>query len=100
MSKPLKLSNGRRIKLNTPEEETAIQAGIMADDDTYEPTDEAFQAISKIGRPKAETPKIRITIRLSPDVVERFRASGPGWQTRMDAALKDWLKDHTPNSLS
>jgi uncharacterized protein (DUF4415 family) len=43
-----------------------------------------------------DRPKERITIRLSPEVVERFRASGDGWQTRMDTALKDWLKTHTP----
>ena len=40
--------------------------------------------------------KERITIRLSHDVVERFRASGDGWQTRVDAALQDWLKTHSP----
>ena len=38
--------------------------------------------------------KERITIRLSPTVVETFRATGTGWQTRMDAALQDWLKTH------
>lgn len=38
--------------------------------------------------------KERITIRLSPNVVESFRATGAGWQTRMDAALQDWLKNH------
>ena len=48
------------------------------------------------GRPKLAVTKQRITIRLSQEVVERFRASGDGWQTRMDAALKDWLKSHTP----
>lgn len=48
------------------------------------------------GRPKAAATKERITIRLSPDVVEQFRASGAGWQTRLDAALKDWLKTHSP----
>jgi uncharacterized protein (DUF4415 family) len=48
------------------------------------------------GRPKAEVTKERITIRLSPDVVAAFRASGAGWQTRIDAALKDWLKKHRP----
>ena len=48
---------------------------------------------------KAST-KERITIRLSPEVVQRFRASGSGWQTRMDAALKDWLKEHSPEHLS
>ena len=49
------------------------------------------------GRGAQKTPtKERITIRLSPDVVERFRATGDGWQTRVDAALKDWLKSHKP----
>ncbi len=48
------------------------------------------------GRPKAEVTKERITIRLSPEVVDSFRATGVGWQTRIDAALKDWLKSHSP----
>jgi uncharacterized protein (DUF4415 family) len=46
------------------------------------------------GRPPAEVVKDRITIRLSPDVTAAFRASGDGWQTRIDAALKDWLRTH------
>ncbi len=48
------------------------------------------------GPQKAPT-KERITIRLSADVVARFRATGTGWQTRMDAALKDWLQTHSPD---
>ena len=36
----------------------------------------------------------RITIRLSRDVVAQFRATGDGWQTRVDAALQEWLKKH------
>jgi uncharacterized protein (DUF4415 family) len=47
------------------------------------------------GPQKAPT-KERITIRLSPEVVERFRATGTGWQTRVDAALQDWLRTHKP----
>ena len=47
------------------------------------------------GRQKAPT-KERITIRLSREVVEQFRDSGEGWQTRVDAALRDWLKNHSP----
>jgi uncharacterized protein (DUF4415 family) len=52
----------------------------------------------KVGvRGPQKTPtKERITIRLSPDVVERFRATGDGWQTRVDAALQEWLVDHEP----
>jgi uncharacterized protein (DUF4415 family) len=45
------------------------------------------------GRQLAAT-KERITIRLSPTVVETFRATGAGWQTRMDMALQDWLSTH------
>ncbi|NLC36176.1 MAG: hypothetical protein GX772_06995 [Alcaligenaceae bacterium] len=48
------------------------------------------------GRPKAQVTKERITIRLSPEVLQSFRATGKGWQTRIDTALKDWLKAHTP----
>ena len=47
------------------------------------------------GPQKAPT-KVSTTIRLSRDVVQAFRATGDGWQTRVDAALKDWLKTHSP----
>ncbi|SSC69657.1 unnamed protein product [Ciceribacter sp. T2.26MG-112.2] len=33
------------------------------------------------------------TIRLDPDVLERFRQTGPGWQSRINAALRDWLAE-------
>jgi uncharacterized protein (DUF4415 family) len=48
------------------------------------------------GRPKSTITKERITIRLSPDVVGAFRTTGHGWQSRVDAALRDWLKSHSP----
>jgi uncharacterized protein (DUF4415 family) len=41
-------------------------------------------------------PKQVTTIRLSPEVMDAFKATGAGWQTRIDAALKDWLKTHSP----
>lgn len=44
------------------------------------------------GRPKAEAPKVSTTLRLDADIIERFRADGPGWQPRINAALRDWLK--------
>ena len=49
--------------------------------------------------PQKTPTKERITIRLSPEVVQRFRDTGDGWQTRVDSALKDWLKSHKPASL-
>ena len=50
------------------------------------------------GPQKAST-KERITIRLSPEVVQPFRDTGDGWQTRVDAALKDWLTSHRPSQI-
>ena len=44
--------------------------------------------------PQRLATKERITIRLSQYVVQCFRATGEGWQTRVDVALQDWLKKH------
>lgn len=58
------------------------------------------EKLIKRGRPKSVVVRERITIRLEPDVVQQFKASGPGWQTRMNAALVDWLKTHEPSEIS
>ena len=42
----------------------------------------------QLGRPKAETPKKAISIRLDQEVIDRFKASGDGWQSRMNEALR------------
>lgn len=48
-----------------------------------------FDAVDvKRGRPKAAHPKISTTIRLDPDVLAAFKADGPGWQGRINAALR------------
>ena len=39
------------------------------------------------GRPAKAAPKVRVAVRLDPDVVAHFRATGPGWQTRINDAL-------------
>jgi uncharacterized protein (DUF4415 family) len=45
------------------------------------------------GRNKKPT-KEQVAIRLDPEVLAAFRADGPGWQTRVNTALKDWLVEH------
>jgi uncharacterized protein (DUF4415 family) len=40
------------------------------------------------GRPKAAAPKIQVTLRLDADVVGAFKADGPGWQSRINGALR------------
>jgi uncharacterized protein (DUF4415 family) len=68
---------GQYARVSTPEQITARRAG------------------RTIGSTKA-APKVATTIRLSPDVSSAFRATGAGWQTRIDEALKDWLRTHSP----
>lgn len=46
------------------------------------------------GRPKADVTKVRVGIRLSPEVIEHFKTSGDGWQTRIDAALRQFIAEH------
>ena len=44
------------------------------------------------GRPPGTGRKVATTVRFDRDVVAGFRALGRGWQTRMNDALRDWLK--------
>lgn len=83
-------------------EEARIQAMIASDPDAPEATDEqiaqakpfaeAFPALAenirKGGRPRSDRPKLAVSIRLDQEVVERFKAAGPGWQSRMNDALR------------
>lgn len=87
----------------TDEEDAKIREAVASDPDTMllENPDIKLVPLRKVikarrGRPVAEITKTRITIRCSPDVVDAFKSTGAGWQTRMDAALKDWLKKHNP----
>ncbi len=43
------------------------------------------------GRPAGSGQKTQTTVRISKDVLEFFRATGPGWQTRLDNALKRYV---------
>jgi uncharacterized protein (DUF4415 family) len=48
-----------------------------------------FDAASvRRGRPRLDRPKVSTTIRLDAEVLEKFRAAGPGWQSRINAILK------------
>jgi uncharacterized protein (DUF4415 family) len=46
------------------------------------------KAIAARGRPKVEAPKIAVTLRLDPDVLDRFKASGKDWRHRMAEELR------------
>jgi uncharacterized protein (DUF4415 family) len=62
-------------------------------------TDEFFERaeyrigekVIRRGRPPLDAPKKLVSLRLDQDVIDRFRAGGPGWQSRINAALRKHL---------
>ena len=85
----IKTKSGRVFDLPSQEQDRRIQEGIAADPDTF--TVDDFQNMRPIGRPKAAVTKRPVSIRLSPEVDDYFRATGKGWQTRIDDVLKDFV---------
>lgn len=75
-------------------------AGIepAADADSPDATQGMREAVAKrrAGRPPGSGTKEQVAVRFDKEVLAAFRASGRGWQTRMNDALKDWLKTHSP----
>ncbi|WP_429576493.1 BrnA antitoxin family protein [Paraburkholderia sp. UCT70] len=77
---------------------TANARHCVSTDNDELPADD-FKKLKRVGargRPRLETPKVLLTVRYDADVVDAFKATGEGWQTRMNDALRDWLKDHRP----
>ncbi len=73
-------------------------------DDAPELTDAFFaeadelrgKRLIKRGRPRLAEPKVLLSVRYSADVVAFFRATGEGWQTRMNDVLKAYVQAHKP----
>ena len=47
-----------------------------------------MRSAQSVGRPKKAAPKGAVNIRLDPEVLAHFRATGPGWQSRINEALR------------
>ncbi|RBP09123.1 BrnA antitoxin of type II toxin-antitoxin system [Roseiarcus fermentans] len=80
-----------RTKLVRPtaSEDARIARGVAADPDAAPDLSEPVEGIvRRPGRPLKADRKVSVTLRLDRDVVERFKATGAGWQTRINAALK------------
>jgi uncharacterized protein (DUF4415 family) len=100
-SKPVIYSDLEKVDATTDDD---IARQIAEDPDTApELTDEWFDKADLHygetllrrgrGRPPLEAPKKLVSLRLDQDVVDRFRAGGPGWQSRINAALRKHLCD-------
>ena len=83
--------------LPTPAEDAAITAAAMSDPDAMPFTDAEWEQAKpalRRGRPLGSGTKTQITLRLDVEVVDKFKASGDGWQTRINDALKSWVQTH------
>jgi uncharacterized protein (DUF4415 family) len=98
---PVRFSSKRPL---TDEEEAEIQRMIASDPDSPELTDEqlaqgrpfaeVFPELAEStrrsrGRPPVARPLQQISIRLDPDVIAKFKATGKGWQARINDVLKE-----------
>ena len=98
--------SGRKIEFPDDMQDAEITRQVLADGTNH--TDEELAQLkpmvefselegvlkASLGRPKSDNPKKPINIRLSPEVLEYFRGTGKGWQTRMDSVLKEYVEPH------
>jgi uncharacterized protein (DUF4415 family) len=89
MPKILTLSTGRKLRQNTPFEEAAIAAGMAQDLDTHEPSTSEIATMKRPGRPLGSGTKTQVTLRLDTAALNAFKATGQGWQTRINELLRE-----------
>ena len=79
-------------------ENAKIVAAAKADPDAQPMTKAQLEAMVPLravrGRPKLENKKLLLSVRYSAEVVEYFRATGEGWQARMDGVLRQYVNKH------
>lgn len=79
-------SKGSRRTWRDPDDAPEITDKWITEADLYR-----GKKLVRRGRPAGSGQKTQTTLRISKDVLEFFRATGPGWQTRMDNALKRYV---------
>ena len=99
MSKAAKAAKRPVIRMPTPKEDAVIRAAAKADPDAQPLTPAQLKKMVPLrtlrGRPRAVSPKQLISIRYSAEVLEYFRSTGEGWQSRMDTVLRAYVARHS-----
>ena len=99
MSKIAKPIKRPAIAMPTPEEDKAITAAAKRDPDAQPLTPKQLKEMVPLralrGRPKSENKKLLVSVRYSPEVVEYFKSTGEGWQSRMDGVLRQYVARHS-----
>ncbi len=95
MSKTPKPSN---IRMPTLEEDRQINAAAKSDPGAQPLTPKQLKAMVPLkslrGRPKSDNKKQLVSVRYSPEVIEYFKSTGEGWQSRMDHVLRQYVASH------
>jgi len=83
----------------TLQEDKVITAAAKADPDAQPLTPKQLKSMVPIravrGRPKSESTKQLVSVRYSPEVLEFFKSTGDGWQSRMDGVLRNYVTRHS-----
>ena len=99
MSKVPKATRRPAIAMPTRAEDRAITAAARSDPDAQPLTPKQLKAMVPIralrGRPRSENKKLLVSVRYSPEVVEYFKSTGEGWQSRMDGVLRQYVARHS-----
>ena len=90
------------ISIPTVAEDRAITAAARADTDAQPLTPKHLKEMIPMrvlrGRPKSEKTKTLVSVRYSSEVLEYFRSTGEGWQSRMDSVLRQYVSRHSRRS--
>ncbi len=91
----LTTKSGKKILLNTPEEDAQITAAALSDPDNLPLTDAELKQFRPMrGRPLGSGKKEQVTLRLDAEILDKFKSTGNGWQTRINDVLRNWAKRH------
>ena len=94
-----KVSKRPSVVMPTTEEDKAITAAAKADPDARPLTPKQLKSMVPLralrGRPKSARTKQLVSVRYSPEVLAYFKATGEGWQSRMDGVLRKYVTRHT-----
>lgn len=79
----------------TPEEEAQWADAIVVHEGGYPAVKAALAERRRTRGPQKAPTKVPTTIRFDADVLEGLRATGKGWQTRVNDAMREWLRTHS-----
>ncbi len=83
------------IRIPTVAEDRAITAAASADPEAQPLSAQQLRDMVPLrtlrGRPKSDHKKLLVSVRYSPEVIDYFKSTGEGWQSRMDGVLRQYV---------